>query len=223
MPRTRKRSSRPKKGRTDHQPLLQRIARILKGTADFKDRFFPDHAELAEAISILRGMGCVIAFTSGVWDILHVGHSRYIHQGKKAAHKLYPDADHVIMVAGIDTDELTRARKGPGRPVVSEDERAEMLTYQRAVDIIVPQYKADQLFKLIKHDVRIISVSTKDMPAQKAIRKQCKHLVNFPPQAEVSTTIRIRKLMLDGRREQIGKFKEGVKKLVEGLENDLTV
>lgn len=201
-------------------PLFQRAMHILKGTAEFKDRFFPNHKELVKVIDLLRSMGCVIAFTTGTWDILHVGHVRYINQGKKRAQKLYPNK-HIIMVVGIDTDEFTRSRKGPNRPVVHEDERSEMLDSQRPVDIIVPQYKADQLFKVVKHEVRIISVSTKDLPAQKEIRRQCKRLVNFPPQAEVSTTIRIRNLMLDGRREQVGKLKSRLKGLLEEFERDL--
>ena len=40
-------------------PLLLRVTRILKGTAEFKDRFFPDHGELVKVIDILRSMGCI--------------------------------------------------------------------------------------------------------------------------------------------------------------------
>jgi D-beta-D-heptose 7-phosphate kinase/D-beta-D-heptose 1-phosphate adenosyltransferase len=202
-------------------PLNQRAMRILNGNASFNDRFFPKHNELVAVIKMLRSMGCVIAFTSGVWDLLHVGHSRYIQQGKDEACKLYPKAERVIMVVGIDTDAFTRSRKGPNRPLVSEDERSEMLFYQRAVDIIVPQYKADQLFRVIEHDVRVISVSTKDLPNQKMIKRFCRHLVNLPPQAEVSTTIRVRDIMLDGRREQIGNLKKGLLTLFEGFEDEL--
>jgi cytidyltransferase-like protein len=202
-------------------PLHQRAMRVLKGNASFGDRFFLKHHELVAVIKMLRSMGCVIVFTTGVWDILHIGHCKYIQEGKDEARKLYPDADHVIMVVGIDTDAFTRARKGPNRPVVSEDERAGMLGYQRAVDIIVPQYKADQLYKLVEHDVRVISVSTKDLPNQKEIKRYCKHLVNLPPQAEVSTTIRIRSLMLDGRREQVESFRTRVNVMIGEFENDL--
>jgi D-beta-D-heptose 7-phosphate kinase/D-beta-D-heptose 1-phosphate adenosyltransferase len=176
----------------------KRALRIIKGTATFKDRYVPEHTILVQLIEALRSLGCTIGFTTGVWDLIHIGHAEYIQHGKEEVAKLYPDSDHIIMVVGVDTDAFTKQRKGPDRPIVPEDERLRMLGHLRAVDIITPQYEADQLFKVVAHDVRIISESTKDLPGLELMRQQCAHIVNLPPQAETSTTARIRRLSIDG-------------------------
>jgi D-glycero-beta-D-manno-heptose 1-phosphate adenylyltransferase len=189
-------------GRDYKSPLLdtvqQRALRIIKGTATFTDRFVTEHDDLIKLIGILRSMGCIIGFTTGVWDMFHLGHSEYIQKGKEETAKLYPTADHIIMVVGVDTDEFTRQRKGPNRPVVPQDERLRVLGHVRSVDVLALQYEADQLFKVVAHDVRVISESTEDLPALEMIQSQCAHIVNLPPQAETSTTARIRRLTFDG-------------------------
>ncbi|KND51158.1 MAG: FAD synthetase [Parcubacteria bacterium C7867-001] len=203
-------------------PTQLRAARILKGNAKFDDKFFPNHDELSEVIGQLRSMGCVIAFTTGVWDLFHIGHAKYIRAGKEAARQLYPDAEHVIMVVGVDTDALTKQRKGPKRPIVPEAERYEILCELGTVDILVPQYEANQLYTLIDHDVRVISESTKDLPSDHdTIRAQCEHLVNLPPQAETSTTARIRILAIDGGIETLEKVSTKLLQAIEEARNEL--
>lgn len=206
---------------TQVNPLHRRALRILKGTATFEDRFVPDHGQVTQLIEHLRGMGCVIAFTTGNWDLFHIGHAKYIARGKAEAAKNYPDAEHVIMVVGIDTDEMTRKRKGPTRPIVPERERAEVLSHLRAVDIIVPQYEPDQLFRVIKHDVRVVSISTKDLPDLSIIEAECEHLVNLEPQAETSTTARVRRLAIDGVYERLGPYLGKLKPIVDEMSGEL--
>ncbi len=202
--------------------LQRRTARIMKGTATFDDRFVPDHEELVTLIATLRSSGCIIVFTTGVWDLFHIGHAEYMQKGKAEAAKLYPDAENIIMVVGVDTDELTRKRKGPTRPIVPEDERYRVLAHLRHVDMITPQYEANQLYKIIQHEVRVISTSTADLPPDHAdIERQCEHLVNLPPQAETSTTNRIRTLALDGGMEALAKFRERVTTLLMELDDEL--
>ncbi|MFA6414538.1 MAG: adenylyltransferase/cytidyltransferase family protein [Candidatus Paceibacterota bacterium] len=178
--------------------VQQRALRIIKGTATYGDRFIPDHTELVQVIDDFRSRGCVIAFVTGVWDLFHIGHGDYLQKGKSETARLYPEADHVILVVGVDTDAFTKSRKGPDRPIVPEDERCRVLGHLRPVDIITLQYEADQLFRVVEHDVRIISESTKDLPNLEKIQEQCAHIVNLPPQAETSTTARIRRLSMDG-------------------------
>lgn len=202
--------------------LQRRAMRIAKGTATFDDLFVPNHDELVAIIDTLHASGCVIVFTTGVWDLFHIGHAEYIQKGKAEAVKLYPDAENIIMVVGVDTDELTRKRKGPTRPIVPEDERYRVLAHLRHVDIITPQYEANQLYKLIQHEVRIISTSTADLPPDhEDIKRQCEHLVNLPPQAETSTTNRIRTLALDGGMEALAKFKDRVTIMLKELDDEL--
>ncbi len=206
--------------RTIPNPVHKRALRILKGRATFEDRYFDNHQELVEVVDHVHSMGCVVAFTTGVWDMYHVGHGRYIETGKIEAKKLYPEAE-LVMVVGIDTDELTKARKGPTRPLTPMAERCEVLGQMREVDIIVPQYEADTLFKLVKHDVRIVSTSTKDLPALDGIKRYCEHLVNLPPQAETSTTAIIRRLAMDGKLEMMKDLRARLGQLIEEMDRGL--
>ena len=183
-------------------PLKQRALRILKGKADFSDRHITDHEELLQVINDLRSSGCVIAFVTGVWDLFHIGHGDYLQNGKDAAAEHYPGRE-MILVAGYDSDALTKERKGPDRPIVPEDERARILGHIRAVDIITPQLEQDQLFNILPHDVRIVSESTKDLPDKERIQSRCAYIVHLPPQAEISTTARIMRLVRDGKIEAL--------------------
>lgn len=203
-------------------PLHQRAARLLKGSASYGDRFVPNHDELTEIIGHLRSMGAIIVFSTGVWDLFHIGHAEYIRRGKEEAKKLYPDAEHIILVLGVDTDELTKIRKGPKRPIVPEDERCKILSELRSVDLLTLQYEQNQLYKVVEHDVRVISTSTLDLPDDfEDIKQQCEHLVNLPPQAETSTSARIRLLAMDGKLETLQSFKDRLERLLKEVGDEL--
>ena len=76
----------------------------------------------------LRREGRRIAFANGCFDILHVGHVRYLEEARKCGD---------VLVVGVNSDRSVRALKGPGRPVQSEDARAEVLAALAAVDHVV--------------------------------------------------------------------------------------
>ena len=75
----------------------------------------------------LRAGGKSLVFTNGVFDLLHVGHVRYL-----AAARALGDA----LVVAVNSDRTVRDLKGDGRPVVSENERAEILAALRQVDYV---------------------------------------------------------------------------------------
>ncbi|HEY0430488.1 MAG TPA: D-glycero-beta-D-manno-heptose 1-phosphate adenylyltransferase [Pyrinomonadaceae bacterium] len=75
----------------------------------------------------LRAEGKSLVFTNGVFDLLHVGHVRYL-----AAARALGDA----LVVAVNSDRTVRDLKGDGRPVVNEDERAEILAALRQVDYV---------------------------------------------------------------------------------------
>jgi rfaE bifunctional protein nucleotidyltransferase chain/domain len=75
----------------------------------------------------LRREGKRVVFTNGCFDILHIGHVRYL----SAAHKLGD-----ILIVAINSDNAVRELKGTGRPIVGERERAEMLISLRTVDYV---------------------------------------------------------------------------------------
>lgn len=69
-----------------------------------------------------------IVFTNGCFDILHVGHIRYLQAAKQLGGRL---------VVGLNSDRSVRAIKGPGRPINSEADRAEVLAALAAVDHVI--------------------------------------------------------------------------------------
>src|SRR6266508_3550387 len=83
--------------------------------------------ELLGLRQTLRAAGKTLVFTNGVFDLLHVGHVRYL----AAAHAL-GDA----LVVAINSDRTVRELKGNGRPVFNEHERAEILAALRQVDFV---------------------------------------------------------------------------------------
>ncbi len=75
----------------------------------------------------LRGKGKRIVFTNGCFDILHIGHLRYLQEAKALGDYL---------VVGVNTDESVRQLKGPDRPLVPQFERAEILSGLECVDYV---------------------------------------------------------------------------------------
>ena len=90
-------------------------------------RVILDREELLGARARLREAGRRLVFTNGCFDLLHVGHVRYL----KAARGL----GDALLVA-INSDASVRALKGEGRPVMSESERAELLASLACVDVV---------------------------------------------------------------------------------------
>ena len=70
----------------------------------------------------------VVVFTNGVYDLLHPGHVRYLRQAR---------AEGDFLIVGVNTDRSVRAIKGPSRPVMPEDERAEVAAALDCVDAVV--------------------------------------------------------------------------------------
>ena len=79
-------------------------------------------------VQTLRAQGKSVVFTNGVFDLLHPGHLRYLQHARSLGDAL---------VVGLNSDRSVRANKGPGRPIVPEDERAEILGALACVDAVV--------------------------------------------------------------------------------------
>jgi len=79
-------------------------------------------------VAAWRAAGKRVALANGVFDLLHVGHVRYL-QGARAL------AD--LLVVAVNSDASARANKGPGRPVIPEHERAELVAALACVDAVV--------------------------------------------------------------------------------------
>jgi rfaE bifunctional protein nucleotidyltransferase chain/domain len=85
-------------------------------------------SEAQALVSGLRAVGKTIVFTNGVFDLLHVGHLRYLQQARSLGDGL---------IVGVNSDRSVRAIKGPGRPVTPQDERREILEALACVDGVV--------------------------------------------------------------------------------------
>ena len=84
--------------------------------------------ELRRRLAAERARGRKIAFANGHFDLLHVGHLRYLEAAKR-------EAD--LLVVGVNGDASVARLKGPGRPIVPAAERAELLAGLAAVDFVV--------------------------------------------------------------------------------------
>ena len=87
-----------------------------------------DRATLAERVRADRARGLTIAFANGGFDLLHVGHVRYLEGAKREGDRL---------VVAINSDASVRGLKGPTRPVLNQADRAELVAALRAVDYVV--------------------------------------------------------------------------------------
>lgn len=103
--------------------------------------------EILEAIAAERRRGKTIAFANGCFDVLHVGHLRYLQGAAR-------EAD--VLVVGVNGDESVRVLKGAGRPVMPEAERAEMIAAIRGVGYVTifQERSPAALLALLKPDVQ---------------------------------------------------------------------
>jgi len=85
------------------------------------------HIQIVKERERLRTVGQKLVFTNGVFDILHVGHVRYLEQARLLGDRL---------LVAINSDASVRQLKGDGRPLMNQDERAEILAALRTVDYV---------------------------------------------------------------------------------------
>src|SRR2546425_3167601 len=85
------------------------------------------HEDLLNERERLHGAGQTLVFTNGVFDILHVGHVRYLEQARALGD---------VLVVAINSDRTARELKGKGRPLMNQNERAEILAALRAVSYL---------------------------------------------------------------------------------------
>src|ERR671939_99616 len=86
-----------------------------------------DRNRVIARVAIARRHGARIVLANGCFDILHVGHVRYLEAARALGD---------LLVVGINSDEQVRRLKGEGRPYVPERERAEVIASLRAVDYV---------------------------------------------------------------------------------------
>lgn len=168
-------------------------AGIFGDGTNLNDRYIADPKKLASLVKHWKELGLRIVLTSGTYDLFHVGHAQYLEAAKKQGD---------LLIVGVDSDAKVRERKGPHRPVVSEAERIHILSHLRHVDAITIKASKETpnaLIKLIRPDVLVLSKSTKHKKEDiEEKKKYCGKVVLLPPQAETSTSAKVRLLHVSG-------------------------
>jgi D-beta-D-heptose 7-phosphate kinase/D-beta-D-heptose 1-phosphate adenosyltransferase len=104
--------------------------------------------KLKNELGSRRASGGKIVFTNGCFDILHAGHVRYLKQAREAGD---------VLVLGLNSDSSVRRIKGEKRPIVPQEERAEVVSSLRAVDYVTffEESTPRELIKYLRPDVLV--------------------------------------------------------------------
>lgn len=145
-------------------------------------------------VQSLKALGMRIVLTQGVYDLIHEGHAAYLEKAKSLGD---------ILIVGVDSDELTKIRKGPKRPIVPQAERVNMLLHLRHVDLVTikeAHHGIGDIIDIVRPDVMVFSSSTEEATAEAiAVYKGlCGEIIVLPPQATTTTTARVRNLTIEG-------------------------
>jgi len=144
---------------------------------------------LKKILAQLRAQGKKIVFTNGCFDILHVGHIRYLRKAKSLGN---------ILIIGMNTDRSVKTIKGDKRPIVPEKERAEVLSALEFVDYVIFFDEPDplDLIAALKPDVLVKGADwTKDrIIGREVVENRGGRVVRIPTVPGASTTGLIEKI-----------------------------
>lgn len=101
-----------------------------------------------DAVEAHRRAGRTVALANGVFDLLHVGHVRYLEAARAMAD---------VLVVAVNSDASTRANKGPDRPVIPQDERAELVAALGCVDhvVIFDERSPIEVIRTLRPDLQV--------------------------------------------------------------------
>jgi D-beta-D-heptose 7-phosphate kinase/D-beta-D-heptose 1-phosphate adenosyltransferase len=148
--------------------------------------------ELKEKVQALKKAGKTIVFTNGCFDLLHVGHVRYLNAAR---------AEGDVLVVGLNSDHSVREIKGPRRPIVPENERAEVLASLACVDFVTLFDEPDPMVT-IRSLVPDVLVKGADWDADAIVGRDVVEaaggrVVRVPLIKEASTTRIMQKILAD--------------------------
>jgi len=105
-----------------------------------------NRAELKDRVAMWRQAGDSITLANGCFDLLHVGHIRYLRAAKQIGGRL---------IVAVNSDDSVRALKGEGRPIMPAEERAEILSALADVDAVVifPERDVRALIREVRPNV----------------------------------------------------------------------
>ncbi|MFH1089439.1 MAG: adenylyltransferase/cytidyltransferase family protein [Candidatus Uhrbacteria bacterium] len=180
---------------------------------NFGGKVILNHKKLQEIVEHCKGLGLRIVLTQGSWDLIHIGHARYMCEAKKHGD---------LLIVGVDSDEKIRKRKGPDRPIVPQEERMEMVGHLRYVDLVTIKESKDPKWNLIKMIRPDVLIATKRMEYTrkdvKELQKFCGQVKLLESQATTSTSAKIRLLQINTAHKL---EKSLTPKILETIENVL--
>jgi D-glycero-beta-D-manno-heptose 1-phosphate adenylyltransferase len=148
-----------------------------------------NYQAISEVVNGFRAIGRKSVLTVGSWDLLHIGHVRYLNRARSQGD---------LLVVGIDTDRAIKKYKGLLRPIVPYDERCEMLSYQSCVDFVTPIDDVDEkgewqynLVKTVRPDIFVAVEDSYPQTQLDEIQRHCGSLIVFPRQAKDTSTSRL--------------------------------
>jgi len=111
-------------------------------------RIITDPLKLKKIVQSHKKKGTTIVTTNGVFDILHIGHIRYLNECKK---------DGNVLIVGLNSNSSVRMNKGEKRPIIDQFARAEMMANLRSVDyvFIFDQKDPREFLKIVRPDVHV--------------------------------------------------------------------
>ncbi len=147
---------------------------------------------LIARVAIARKNGARVVFANGCFDLLHVGHVRYLEAARALGD---------LLVVGVNSDEQVRALKGEGRPFVPERERAEVVASLRAVGLVTIFHEptVEQLLLAIRPDIHAkgTDYTEESVPEREVVRSYGGRVAIVGDPKEHSSTEMLRKVTSD--------------------------
>lgn len=151
-----------------------------------------EREKLKEKVGTLKRAGKKIVFTNGCFDLLHIGHVRYLEAAR---------AEGDLLVVGVNSDRSVRRIKGPSRPIVPENERAEILASLACVDLVTIFDEPDPLVTIssLMPDVLVKGADWEEdaIVGRDVVEANDGRVVRIPLTQEASSTRIIEKILAD--------------------------
>lgn len=150
-------------------------------------------AALAREVERRRARGETIAFTNGVFDLLHMGHVNYLQQARELGS---------CLIVAINSDASVQRLKGPTRPVIGQQERAGMLAALECVDYVTifDEETPMALLELLRPDVLIKGGTTPVVVGRELVESYGGKVTTMAPVAGLSTTEIINRIVGNGNK-----------------------
>jgi len=121
--------------------------------------------ELKQIVDTLKKQGKKIVFTNGCFDLLHIGHVRYLQEARSLGD---------VLIVAINSDESVRKIKGKGRPIITANERAEIVAALECVDYVTifSEILPNKLIEILKPDIHVKGgdYSINELPEAKIVK-----------------------------------------------------